>query len=200
MSHFDANVTVVINTLIRKRRSIYQQQFSGERVPDVVVKQMLENANWAPNHRLTEPWRFIVYTGDGIRKLAEVQAAIYKSVTEADGTYKEERYQNLLTKPMSSSHIIAIAMKRDEKNSVPEVEEVGAVYCAIQNMYLTMTAYEVAGYLSTGGVTYFEESKEAFGLAPTDKLIGFFHLGMPKGNIPDSKRKPIEEKVIWVTA
>lgn len=190
--------TAELNTLIRNRRSIFQQQFSGERVSDDVIKQMLENANWAPNHRLTEPWRFIVYTGEGIRKLAEVQAAVYKSVTEADGTYKDDRYQNLLTKPMMSSHIIAIAMKRDEKKTVPEIEEVGAVYCAIQNMYLTMTAYGVAGYLSTGGITYFEESKEAFGLGAEDKLIGFFHLGMPKGNVPDSKRKPISEKVVWI--
>jgi nitroreductase len=192
--------TTDLNTLIRNRRSIFQQQFSGERVPDEVVKQMLENANWAPNHRLTEPWRFIVYTDEGILKLAEVQAAIYKSVTDADGTYKEDRYQNLLTKPMMSSHIIAIAMKRDEKKSVPEIEEVGAVYCAIQNMYLTMTAYGIAGYLSTGGVTYFEESKEAFGLGAEDKLIGFFHLGMPKGNVPDSKRKPVSEKTVWIVS
>jgi nitroreductase len=197
MKQFDTNE---INTLIRTRRSVFQQQFSGERVPDDIVKQMLENANWAPNHRLTEPWRFIVYTGEGIRKLAEVQAAIYKSVTEEDGTYKEDRYQNLLTKPMLSSHIIAIAMKRDEKNSVPEIEEVGAVYCAVQNIYLTMTAYGVGGYLSTGGVTYFEEAKDAFGLSANDKLIGFFHLGMPKGSTPDGKRKPIEEKVVWIAS
>ncbi len=48
-----------------------------------------------------------------------------------------------------------------------------------------MTAYGIAGYLSTGGITYFEESREAFGLGDNDVLIGFFHLGMPKGEIPD---------------
>ena len=188
----------VINTIIRNRRSVYQGQFSGEKVSDEVIQQMLENANWAPTHRLTEPWRFIVFTGDGIKKLAEMQSAVYKRVTEADGTYKEERYQNLLTKPMLSSHIIAIAMKRDEKKSVPEIEEVGAVFCAVQNMYLTMAAYNVAGYLSTGGITYFEEAKEAFGLKPEDILIGFFHVGITHANVPDSKRKPLDEKVIWV--
>ena len=66
---------------------------------------------------------------------------------------------------MLSSHIIAVGMKRDEKKSVPEVEEIGAVFCAIQNMYLTATAYGVGAYLSTGGITYFEEAKEFFGLA-----------------------------------
>jgi nitroreductase len=189
----------IINTLIRNRRSVYQGQFSGEKVSDEIVRQMLENANWAPTHKLTEPWRFIVFTGDGIKKLASMQSEVYKRVTEADGTFKEDRYQNLLTKPMLSSHIIAIAMKRDEKKSVPEIEEVGAVFCAIQNMYLTMAAYHVAGYLSTGGITYFEESKEAFGLNASDILVGFFHVGITTKDVPDSKRKPIEEKVIWVT-
>lgn len=187
-----------VNELIRSRRSVFQQQYSGEKVDDAIVKQMLENANWAPTHKLTEPWRFLVFTGNGIKKLAEEQAAFYKKATQADGTFKEDRYQNLLTKPMLSSHIIAIAMKRDEKKSVPEVEELGAVFCAIQNMYLTGTAYGVACYLSTGGVTYFKEANELFGLGKEDRLLGFFHIGMPKDSLPEGKRKPIEEKVQWI--
>src|SRR5690349_14559745 len=186
-----------VNELIRNRRSVFQQQYTGEKVDNTIVQQMLENANWAPTHKLTEPWRFIVFTGEGIRRLASAQAEVYKQVTTADGSYKEERYQNLLTKPMLSSHIIAVAMKRDAKKSVPQIEEVGAVFCAVQNMYLTASAYGIGCYLSTGGITYFEESKEAFGLGADDLLIGFIHIGMPKGEIPAGKRKPIEEKVIW---
>jgi len=187
-----------VNELIRNRRSIFQQQYSGEKVDDAIVEQMLENANWAPTHKLTEPWRFLVFTGDGIKKLAQEQADLYKKVTTADGTFKEDRFQNLLTKPMLSSHIIAIAMKRDDKKSVPEVEEIGAVFCAIQNLYLTATAYGVACYLSTGGVTYFKDANEMFGLGPDDRLIGFFHIGMPKGPAPDSRRKPIARKAQWI--
>src|SRR5690349_17789452 len=145
-----------VNELMRKRRSIFQNQYSNEKVDDAVVQQMLENANWAPTHKLTEPWRFFVYSGEGLKQLAQQQAAVYKKVTERDGTFKEDRYQNLLTKPMLSSHIIVVAMKRDEKKSVPEVEEIGAVFCAVENMYLTATAYGVGAYLSTGGITYFE--------------------------------------------
>jgi nitroreductase len=186
-----------VNELIRNRRSVFQQQYSGEKVDDKIVQQMLENANWAPTHKMTEPWRFIVFTGEGIKRLASAQAEVYKQVTEADSTYKEERYQNLLSKPMLSSHIIAVAMKRDEKKSVPQVEEVGAVFCAIQNMYLTAAAYGVGCYLSTGGITYFDEAKEAFGLSADDLLIGFLHIGMVKGELPAGKRKPVDEKVIW---
>jgi len=190
--------TEIIDKVILGRRSVYQQQYSGERVDDAIVDKILHNANWAPTHKLTEPWRFVVFSRDGLKKLASFQADLYKKVTSLDGSFKEDRYQNLLTKPMLSSHIIAVGMKRDEKKSVPEIEEIGAVFCAIENMYLTATAYGVGCYLSTGGVTYFEEAKEFFGLGKEDKLIGFFHLGMSRIELPNGKRKPIEEKVVWV--
>jgi len=188
----------MINKVIESRRSVFQPQYNGQTVDDAIVRQILSNANWAPTHKLTEPWRFIVFTGVGLKKLATFQSDLYKTITLGDGSYKEERYQSLLTKPMLSSHIIAIGMKRDEKNSVPEIEEVGAVFCAVENMYLTATAYGVGCYLSTGGVTYFEEAKEFFGLGKNDKLLGFLHLGMPKSNLGEGKRKPIEDKVRWV--
>lgn len=186
------------NQLILNRKSTFPPQYSGQQVPDEIVWQILENANRAPTHKRTEPWRFIVFCGEGRKKLAELQAAVYQQVTTADSTFREERYLNLMKKPFESSHIILVYMKRDPKKSVPEIEEIGAVFCAIENMYLTATAYGVGCYLSTGGVTYFEESKMAFGLEPDDRIIGFFHLGMPKGETPLSERKPVSEKTTWV--
>jgi nitroreductase len=177
---------------------VYPKDYTGERVDDAIIYQMLENANWAPTHKFTEPWRFAVYTGEGLKKLAEQQAQVYKKVTEADGTFREERYKNLLTKPLQSSHIIAILMKRDEKKSVPAIEEIGAVFCAVQNIYLTSAAYGIGCYLSTGGVTYFDEAKEIFGLGQEDKLLGFMHVGVPSlDRHINPRRRPIEEKVTW---
>ncbi|MFM9839014.1 MAG: nitroreductase [Cyclobacteriaceae bacterium] len=186
------------NQLIKNRRSVFQKDYSGEKVNDAIVQQMLENANWAPNHKLTEPWRFVVFAGEGLKKLADFQSECYKQVTTADGSFQEDRYQGLKTKPMESSHIIAVGMKRDEKKSVPEWEELGAVFCAIENMYLTATAYGIGCYLSTGGITNFEEAKSFFGLEKEDKLCGFIHVGVPKGELKESKRKPIGEKVKWI--
>ena len=187
-----------INVLMRQRRSIYPKDYTGAIVPDSVIEQMLENANWAPNHKLTEPWRFVVFTGAGLKALAAFQSECYKQVTSSNGTYKEDRYLALLTKPMESSHVIAVGMKRDEGMRLPEWEELGAVFCAVQNMYLTATAYGVGCYLSTGGITNFEEAKSFFGLSNEDKLCGFLHIGMPKGAVPDGRRKPIADKVKWV--
>ncbi|HEU5293033.1 MAG TPA: nitroreductase [Cyclobacteriaceae bacterium] len=187
-----------LNTLVKSRRSTFPKDYTGEKVDDAIVQQMLENANWAPTHKFTEPWRFIVYTGEGRKKLAELQATVYKQKTELDGTFKEERYQNLLTKPFESSHVILVYMKRDEKKSVPEIEEMGAVFCAVQNMYLTGAAYGVGCYLSTGGVTFFPEANAAFGLSPEDRIVGFFHIGMPKSTNLVGRRNPVEGKVTWV--
>lgn len=189
-----------LNELIRQRRSVFPEDYTGEKVSDDVVRQIIENSRWAPTHKLTEPWRFLVFTGDGIKALARFQSELYKSVTEENDTFKEGNYQKLMTKPMKSSHIIAILMMRDERRSVPEVEETGAVFCAIQNMYLTASAYGLGCYLSTGGITYFDEAKSFFGLGEEDRLIGFFHLGIPKGTHRESKRKPVEEISHWITA
>lgn len=191
--------TIDLNQLMRNRRSIFPKDYSGEKVDDAIVRQMLENANWAPTHKLTEPWRFVVFTGDGLKKLAEFQGVCYKKVTERDGTFREDRYKNLLTKPFESSHIIAVGMKRDESQRVPEWEELAAVFCAIQNMYLTATVYGIGCYFSTGGITNFEEAKDFFGLGLNDKLCGFLNIGMPKPGLKfGMKRNPIEEKVKWI--
>jgi nitroreductase len=187
-----------VNELILNRRSVFTQQYTGEKVDDEIIRQMLVNASWAPTHKLTQPWRFLVYTGDGLKQLAQSQAEVYKNVTTRDGSFKEERYQNLLTKPMLSSHIIVVCMKRDPKKSIPEIEEVGAVYCAVQNMYLTATGYGIGCYLSTGGITFFEEAKAIFNLNAEDKLLGFFHVGIPKQIPPPQKRKDFDEFVTWI--
>lgn len=186
------------NSLIRSRRSVYPKDYTGEKVDESIIRQMLENANWAPTHKITEPWRFIVYSGEGRIKLAQLQSEVYKKVTQQDGTYREERFMNLQRKPLESSHVILIYMKRDEKKSVPEIEEAGAVFCAIQNMYLTATAYGIGCYLSTGGVTYFEESKAAFGLHPEDRIIGFLQVGIPRHQNQMGKRNPIDTKIQWI--
>lgn len=191
--------TDTINLLIKSRRSVFPKDYlQSRRVDDHIVNQMLENANWAPTHKLTEPWRFVVFTDEGLAKLAEFQASCYKRVTERDGSFSEQRYQNLKTKPMQSSHIVAVGMKRDPEKRIPEIEEIGAVFCAVQNMYLTATAYGIGCYLSTGGVTYFEEAKEFFGWEMEDKLIGFLNIGVLKSDPIAGKRKPMGEKVRWI--
>lgn len=189
-----------INALLRNRRSVFPKDYTGERVDDSIIRQMLENANWAPTHKFTEPWRFIVFTGDGLKKLGSIQSGLYEKKSKAEGTFDETKYNNLLNKPLESSHIILVYMKRDEKKSVPEMEELGSTFIAVQNMHLTAFANGVGAYLSTGGVTFYKDANEAFGLAAEDKIVGFFHVGVPKHTDQKGRRNPVEEKIQWINS
>jgi cation diffusion facilitator family transporter len=187
-----------LNEIIKNRRSVYPRQYEkGKSIPDEVIWQILENANRAPNHKQTEPWRFKVFSGEGRKYFADLQAAIYQEHAGED--YNEGRYQKLLEYPLLASHVISIGMRRNESGVLPENEELQAVACAVENMFLTVTAYGLGSYWTTAGITYFEPAKSFFDLGDKDKLMGFFYIGyvaIPYKTL--SKRSPIQTKVEWI--
>lgn len=185
------------NELIRTRRSIYTNMFSGDLVEDRIIEEMLENAQWAPSHKLTFPWHFVVFKGEGLKRLSDFQGTLYQQKSGAD--FQEEKYQKLKRKPLECSHVIAIGMKRDAKERIPEVEEICAVACAVQNMWLTASAHKIGCYWSTGGITFDQEAKPFFDLGEKDRLLGFLYIGVPKTDRwPQGKRPDTEERVRWV--
>lgn len=195
MQEFNPNE---ISRLIKHRRSIYPAQYSGEIIKKDIIEEILESANWAPTHKFSEPWRFTVFSGLGLGKLGNFMSELYREVSSAKGLFEESKFRILQNKPLLASHVISIGMKRDAKERLPEIEEVEAVACAVQNMQLTATAHGIGCYWGSGGVTYFEKAKSFFGLNSKDKLLGFLFLGYPKSKWPTSKRKPIKDKVIWI--
>lgn len=189
----------LLNELIKNRRSVFPDQFvAGKKVDDEIVKQILVNATWAPNHGLGEPWEFTVFTGNGLKTFADFQSRLYKE--EAGENFQESKYIKMQQQPLKASHIIALCMKRSPKKGIPQMEDIEAVACAVQNIYLSVTAYGLGGYWTTGGVTYMEKAKSFFGLGEEDKLLGFFYIGHVAVASPAAKRKPIEEKVKWITS
>jgi nitroreductase len=192
------NVTE-INHLMRHRRSVFPKQFvPGKKVDDAIVREILTNALWAPNHGQTEPWHFVVFTGEGLQQLADYQSVLYRET--AGEKFKEDKYQKLQATPLLASHVIALCMKRDPARRHPEVEEIEAVACAVQNIYLSVWAYGLGGYWTTGGITYTEGAKPFFGLEAEDKLLGFFYIGHVAVASPAARRSPLDEKVRWVGA
>ena len=191
------NSAEYFNHLARSRRSVFPEQFApGKKVDDNIITEILINATWAPNHGQAEPWQFTVFTGEGLKKLATFQSELYKM--EAADNFKEANYIKLQERPLKASHIIAIGMKRTTVKNIPEVEDIAAVACAVQNMYLSLTAYGIGGYWTTGGVTYNEKAKTFFGLGEQDRLMGFLYIGHIAVPSATAKRSPLEQKVKWV--
>jgi nitroreductase len=185
------------NRLVRLRRSTFPDQFEkGRQIGEDVIWQLLENASWAPNHKQTEPWHFTVFTGDGLKKFAAFQAARYQET--AGERFRKDKYDKLLENPLKASHIIGIILRRSTTTDIPEMEEMAAVSCAVENIYLSVTAYGLGGYWSTGGPTYDPAAREFFALEEGDKLMGFFYLGYVRVPSVAGSRKPVKEKTTWI--
>lgn len=186
-----------INAIIQNRRSIFPNMYSGQPVSDEVIQQLLENANHAPNHRHTEPWRFKVFTGKALERLGNHLAELYERYTPEE-KYSQIKQKKIVKKTQQSTHIIAICMQRDPQESLPEWEEMCAVACAVQNMWLTASAYDLGTYWSTPGLIERSEMGEFLNLKDGEKCMGFFYIGHYDGAQMPTKRTPIQEKVVWV--
>ena len=185
-----------LKTLVETRRSIKPSDFSDTRVSDEIVWQMLNNANWAPTHGQTEPWRFFVFTDDARVRLGERLAEIYHEVTPPEAI-RAAKAGKMKSNAERSSHLIVIAMKRQDSEKIPEVEEIEAVACAVQNLHLTATAFGVGGYWSSGGAICSEQLRSDLGLGEKDRVLGLFYVGYPKADWPAGSRTPIADKVVW---
>ncbi len=184
-----------VSELLRERRSIFPASYTGEKVEEQRIMQILENANWAPTHKHTEPWRFVVFCNDGLLSLGEFLANYYMEHTPVE-SFSEEKYKRTLGKALKSSHVIAICMQRDPKESVPEWEELAAVACAVQNMYLSCSSLGLGCYWSSPKAIV--DAGPFLQLREGEKCLGFFYIGVPeKGTKTNAQRKPVMEKVRW---
>ncbi len=185
-----------IKAVIEDRRTIIPENYSTRKVHKEIVMELLDAAKWAPTHRYTQPWSFKVFIGDGVKKLAEFQSQLYKELKS--DCFEQEKYDKLRDRPLMASAIIGICLKRDEAERDPIEEEIASVSMAVQNMMLVAGAHGIGAFWSTGGVTYWPQTKEWMGLSEKDKFLGFLYLGYPKEGWPrKTRRKPQEYFTSW---
>jgi nitroreductase len=190
----------MLNKLIRERCSTYPLNFDPSlKIDNTLIAELLETAIWAPTHGLTQPWAFKVFHGSGVRDFFHRLRDIYMEITAAD-QIKAGKLDKFEEKADQVSHVIAVCMIRDARKKYPEVEEIVATACVIENIYLCFNAYGIAGYLSTGDICYTRQVKDFLGLGPDDLCLGFFQLGYPRTGInrPARKRIPASEKTVWI--
>ncbi len=109
--HYDVEE---FNSIVQNRRSVYPNQFEKDKtIPDEIIWKILENANRAPTHKLTQPWRFTVFAGKGRERFANLQTEIYTKY--AGENFKEKKLKNLREYPLLSSHVIVVGMKRSRQ-------------------------------------------------------------------------------------
>ncbi|MCK9927534.1 nitroreductase family protein, partial [Frankia sp. Mgl5] len=115
------------------------------------IERMLEAATWAPNHHLTEPWRFFVLTGDARVRLGEAMAEIAKArLADPDTEESRKKIEKQKENPLRAPVVIAVAVAPSERENVEELEEIEAVACGVQNMLLTAHSLGLGAVWRTG--------------------------------------------------
>lgn len=187
-----------IEQRIVNRRNVKPQHFNGELLSDNLIMDVLSAANWAPTHGYTEPWRFVVFSGDARKNLATFQAEAYKDISAKD-EFLEAKYQKLLATPLLASHIVAVVSK-NSKSKIPFIEEIVATACAVQNILLLAAENKVAVHWTSGGMTYTDEMKEFLGFSTEDQVLGFLYMGKCNERINQEGRRlsAIDDKINWV--
>ena len=186
-----------ITELIKDRRSIYPEDYSSRKVHEEIIEHVLQNAIWAPNHGMTQPWRFHVYTGDGLLRLAKDLPEFYKNHTPEE-QFKPSKYERFRERAESVSVMIFVSVERTPESRIPEIEEIEAVACAVQNMALTCTAYGLGSFWSSPKFIYTKEFGEYLGLTEQGTCLGLFYMGYTEKEWPKSHRKPLEYVSTWI--
>ena len=182
---------------IETRQSI--GRVKGDPVPKKFVERILETAVHAPNHRITEPWRFHVFTGKGRGELARVRAEIARLQAHAEGEDEEMaagRISRERKKAFRAPVVIAVISEagRDE---VETLENYAACAAAVQNMQLTAHALGLGAMWRTGPVAYHDRMREFFGLKGGDRVVAHLYVGYPDMGERRRRRKPAKEKTTW---
>lgn len=163
--------------LFQHRRAVYPIHYTGELVDQSIIHEMLRNANQAPSHKRTYPWRFKVYSGESLAKLMDQLAVVYLELTDRDkvDVKKLEKFEARKT---AVSHVITIGVEYHQYAEIPAFEEECAVACAVQNMWLTLAQYEdVGGYWSTGPLPLSPSFHRWLEMGEDERCLGLFYLG-----------------------
>jgi nitroreductase len=134
---------------------------------------------------------------EGLKRLSRDLPDFYMKHTP-ETKFSEAKRDRFRERPLHCSVIIFVCMECDPKGVIPEIEEVEAVACAVQNMHLTCTAYGIGGFWTTPAFIYTDDMRKYLGLAEGGKCLGIFYMGYPAGEWPQSHRKPLEYVTEWI--
>jgi nitroreductase len=179
---------------IRQRRSI--KRFTALPVTRDAIETILSLATLAPNHRLTQPWRFYVLGPEarhayglavGKRKAKKIEQAEIARTTVA----------KIADEHRALPAIIAVAVVRNENPEVQE-EDYGAAMMAIENMALAAVELELGTHIKTGGVMDDADARLAVGARDDERIVAVVYLGAPAELPAPKPRSPATGFTTWV--
>lgn len=183
--------------LIRSRRNV--KEFSDEPVARELVEQIIEAATWAPNHRHTEPWRFIVLEKGGATraKVAEmVHDWTYENVKNPTEARRKQSAEAIREEVLSFPAMLYVFSAPGDNEEITR-ENFAASCCAAQNMLLAAHALGLSVAWSTGRTCQTDGVFDVIGADPEWAIVGSFAIGYG-GRAPRRTRMAIDEVTSWI--
>jgi nitroreductase len=165
-------MAVDLPELIRTRRT--HKAYAPEPVDRATLDELFELARWAPNHNLTNPWRFRVLGPDALARLKEAAGP--------EAAAKLDRAPTL----------VAASVVQDA-DPVTAEEDFAAGACAVYIVLLAAHGRGLGGYWRTPGVLRTPAGRAACGIPDGERVLGLIHLGQARGDKPAPDRAPLEE-------
>lgn len=185
-----------ISTLIQSRRTIKPSDMdAGRDIEREVLEEILEDAHFAPTHRLHQPWRFHIFVGEGRTRLSVALGDIYKDVVPLD-RQSESKGVKLREKSLQAAACVAVLAKV-VNNALPEWEEVAATACAVQNLMLSAHAKGIASSWSSAATLCSQKFVHWLGEDSTFQSLGMIYLGYPVRSLKIPKRHALDDHVTF---
>ena len=169
------------------RRTI--DQFLQTPIPENLVREAIELATWAPNHYVSEPWRFVWPGQQTIERIVDLNAAIVSARKSPEmGEHKRKLWSE---KP---GWLIVTCARNDDE--LREREDYAACCAAVQNFMLYLWKAGVGSKWTTGPITRDPRFLELLGSDASDSfVVGMIWFGYPKVT-PAQSRKSVDEVLV----
>jgi len=166
-----------VEEAIRERRT--HKVFGPEPVDRTTLDELLELARWAPNHHLTNPWRFRVLGPASLQRL--------KDAAGAEAAAKLHRASTLVA-----------ATVLGHEDPVQDEEDLCAAACAVYAVLLGAQGRGLVGYWRTPGVLRTQAGRDALGIGSDERCVALIHLGRPRQEKEAPERAPLRDVVTYL--
>ena len=172
---------------LRTRRSI--GKLDGA-VTDDDLRSLVDAALCAPNHKLTQPWRFTVVRGEARRRLGAVWAGLAAASSPLDGTLREDFIAREAAKPLRAPALLFVSTTT-APDAVVATEDFAATSAAVQNVLLAAHARGLGAIWRTGAMAYQAKIKAHLGLSLDDRIVAIVYIGRPAMRVPAERPRDV---------
>lgn len=176
------------------RRSI--KSFTDRALTRAEIERLLDAAVLAPNHRMTQPWRFHVLGPEARRAYGEVLGA-RKARKLEDAAAGEMVRKKVAEEHAALPSMIAVSVRLDENPEIRE-EDYAATFMAIQNLSLAAVDAGLGAHIKTGAVMDDPAARAAAGIPEGERLVAIVNVGEPAQVASPKPRTPARELTSWL--